>query len=142
MNTLWAVPSATGGSGHTLRFDKNDHPAGEISQALIEVTNGGAVDMIYNLAPASNQTPGSITVDGPATLIAIWGGDSAALDHTAVPDNAFTVIDSYLDFGNNGETAVQCAATIKSAAPAKVVDAAQSRSRSPPRRSPRRAPTR
>jgi len=48
-------------------------------------------------------------VDGPATLIAIWGGDSFELDHTAVPDNGFTVIDSYLNFGNNGETGVQVA---------------------------------
>src|SRR5262249_11847149 len=34
-------------------------------------------------------------------------------DHTAVPDNGFTVIDSYLDFGNNGETAVQVAIAAK-----------------------------
>jgi hypothetical protein len=106
---LWAVPQAVGGGGHTLSFDKQDYPAGEISMALIEVANGGTVDMVYALAPGSNQTPGSLTVDGPATLIAIWGGDSASLDHTAVPDNGFTVIDSYLDFGNAGETAVQVA---------------------------------
>ena len=107
---VWTAPSAAGGSGHTLRFDKDDYPAGEISMALIEVTQGGQVDMVYDRAEASNQTPGSITVDGPATLIAIWGGDSGALgQHTAVPDNGFAVIDSYLDFGNEGATAVQVA---------------------------------
>jgi hypothetical protein len=110
---LWAAPVANGGAGHTLSFDKSTHPQGEISMALIEVTHGGAVDMVYDLAPGSNQTPGSLTVTGPATLIAIWGGDSAALDHTAVPDNGFTVIDSYLDFGSNGETAVQVAIAAK-----------------------------
>jgi hypothetical protein len=110
---LWVAPNATGGSNHTLSFAKNEHPTGEISQALIEVKNGGLVDVIYQLAPGSNQTPGSIAVDGPATLIAVWSGVSDQLDHTAVPDNGFTVIDSYLDFGNNGETAVQVAIAAK-----------------------------
>jgi hypothetical protein len=110
---LWAVHAAQGGPNHTLTFAKQDYPVGEISMALIEVVNGGQVDVKYSLAPASNQTPGSITVDGPATLIAVWGGDSAQLDHTAVPDNGFTVIDSYLDFGNGNETAVQVAIAVK-----------------------------
>src|SRR5262249_17792769 len=67
----------------------------------------------YDRAEASNQTPGSITVDGPATLIAIWGGDSGALgQHAAVPDNGFAVIDSYLDFGD-GQTGVQVAVAAK-----------------------------
>ncbi len=115
---LWTSTSARGGAGHTLTFDKQQYPAGEISMALIEVTNGNRVDTVYNLAPGSNQTPGSITVDGPATLIAVWGGDAFALNNTAVPDNGFTVIDSYLSFGNNGQTAVQVAIAVKEVAAA------------------------
>jgi len=110
---LWAVPLAQGGNNHTVSFAKDAYPAGEISTAFIEVKNGGIVNSIYNLAPGSNQTPGNITVDGPATLVAIWSGDSAQLDHTAIPDNGFTIIDSYLDFGNNDETAVQVAIAVK-----------------------------
>lgn len=115
---VWAAPQAKGGAGHTLTFAKDDYPKGEISMALIEVLRGGVVDMIYKLAPGSNQSPGSLTVDGPATLIAIWGGDSGALDHTAVPDNGFAVIDSYLHFGGNFETGVQVAIAAKEVAEA------------------------
>ena len=110
---IWAAPAAIGGNGQTLTFAKDSYPAGEISMALIEVTHGGKVDMIYKLAPASNQSPGSITVDGPATLIALWGGDAFALDNTAVPDNGFTVIDSYLSFGGNFATGVQVSIAAK-----------------------------
>ncbi len=110
---LWASTSAAGGTGHRLTFAKTSYPAGEISMPLIEVKNGGQVSQVYALAPGSNQTPGSITVDGPATLIAVWAGDSAELNHTAVPDNGFSVIDSYLSFGTNGETGVQAAVAVK-----------------------------
>ncbi len=96
---LWTVPSAIGGMGHTLSFNKPGHDSGEISMSLIEVVNGGHVEAAFRLAPESNQTPGTITTTGPATLIAIWGGDAWGLSHTAVPDNGFVVIDSYLNLG-------------------------------------------
>ena len=96
---MWMVPAGSGGNGHTLSFNKNGRPAGEISMALMEVINGGNVQMVYRLAPAGDETPGSVTVDGPATLIAIWGGDAFELTHTAVPDNGFVVFDSYLNLG-------------------------------------------
>jgi hypothetical protein len=115
---VWAVPSAIGGSAHTVSFDKVDRPAGEISAGLIEVKHGGTVDLVYREADESDPTPGSITVDGPATLIAIWSGESFALDHTAVPDNGFTVIDSYLDFGSGTETGVQVAVAVREVAQA------------------------
>jgi hypothetical protein len=111
--SVWTVASARGGTGHTLAFKKDAYPAGEISMALIEVKNGGKVDGVYNLVPASNHSPGTITVDGPATLIAIWGGDAYQYDFTAIPDNGFTVIESYLDFGSGFETGVQVAIAAK-----------------------------
>lgn len=110
---VWAAPAAAGGPGHRLSFDKAEYPAGEISMALIEVMNGGQVSHVYQLAPAANQSPGSITVDGPATLIAVWGGDGYSFQNTAVPDNGFTVIDSYLNFVPAGDTAVQVAIATK-----------------------------
>ena len=66
---------------------------------LIEVINGGHASAVYRYAPDWNQTPGSITVDGRATLIAIWGGDSWELSHAAIPDNGFAIIDAYLTLG-------------------------------------------
>jgi glucose/arabinose dehydrogenase len=115
---VWSAANAQGGNGHTLTFAKDAYPTGEINTALIEVKNGGTVSNIFNLAPSTNQTPGTITVSGPATLIAIWAGDSAQLDHTAVPDNGFTVIDSRLDFGTGDETGVQAAIAVKEVATA------------------------
>ena len=107
---LWDVSAAQGGAGHTLSVTKAGRPAGEISLAFIEVANGGDVRAIYQLADAGHETPGSITVDRPATLIAIWGGDSFELTHTAVPDNGFSVFDSYLVLGPTSGVQVAIAA--------------------------------
>ena len=107
---LWDVAAAQGGAGHTLSVSKAGRPAGEISLAFIEVANGGHVRAIYKLAAAGHETPGSISVDRPATLIAVWGGDSFELTHTAVPDNGFSVFDSYLVLGPTSGVQVAIAA--------------------------------
>ena len=107
---LWDVAAAQGGAGHTLSVAKAGRPAGEISLAFIEVANGGDVRAIYKLAAAGHETPGSIAVDRPATLIAIWGGDSFELTHTAVPDNGFNVFDYYLVLGPSRGVQVAIAA--------------------------------
>ena len=54
-------------------------------------------------------TSQSIVTTGPATLIAFWWGDAdGSMAHTAVPNNGFAVIDSFLDAGN----LVQCAVAV------------------------------
>lgn len=110
---VWATAAGQGGPNHRLSFNKQAYPTGESSTALIEVTNGGTIDTIYRLGPVADQSPGSITVDGPATLIAIWSGDGNGSQHSAVPDNGFTVIDSYLNFIPSSDTAVQVAIASK-----------------------------
>jgi hypothetical protein len=110
---VWATANGRGGANHRLSFNKQAYPTGESSTALIEVTNGGAIDTIYRLGPIADQSPGSITVDGPATLIAIWSGDGNGSQHSAVPDNGFTIIDSYLNFIPSSDTAVQVAIASK-----------------------------
>jgi Concanavalin A-like lectin/glucanases superfamily len=110
---VWATAAGQGGANHRLSFNKASYPTGESSTALIEVTNGGTIDTIYRLGPVADQSPGSITVDGPATLIAIWSGDGNGSRHSAVPDNGFTVIDSYLNFVPSSDTAVQVAIASK-----------------------------
>jgi hypothetical protein len=107
---VWAVEAAAGGAGHTLSFAKPEHPTGEISMGLIEGLDGGDVSITFRLAPENDPTPGTITTRGPATLVAIWGGDSFELSHTATPDNGFAVIDAYLDLGPTSAVQVAVAA--------------------------------
>jgi hypothetical protein len=48
----------------------------------------------------------NVTTTGPATLVAIWCGDSGAPSVTATPNNGFTVTDSQLLSGCDVEVAV------------------------------------
>jgi len=98
---MWAAENAKGGQAHTLSADKPSDPADEISLALIEVEHGGSIqDAAYAYTqPGQPMTAGSVTTDGPAMLIAVWGGDGSALQHTAVPGDGFNIIDSYLSLG-------------------------------------------
>jgi len=57
------------------------------------------------------MTAGKVRTEGPATLIAIWGGDSSELKHTAMPSDGFRVIDAYLNLGPT--SGVQVAVAVK-----------------------------
>jgi hypothetical protein len=57
-----------------------------------------------------------VTTTGPATLIAVWWGDGGVKRMTAVPNNGFAVIDSYLMLPDN--SGVQCAVAYKQVAAA------------------------
>jgi len=60
-----------------------------------------------------------VTTTGPATLVAFWWGDAPPpMVKTAVPNNGFTVIDSFLDEGE----LVQCAVAVKNVAAAGTYD--------------------
>jgi hypothetical protein len=48
----------------------------------------------------------SVSTTGPASLVAIWAGDSGGSRVTAVPNNGFTVIDTQLLSGCEVEVAV------------------------------------
>ena len=113
---VWAALAARGGAGHTLSADKPSDPADEISIEFIEIRNDGVVKAASYAYPRSGArlTAGSVTTDGPATLIAIWGGDSWDLKHTAVPGDGFRVIESYLELGPT--SGVQVAIAVKQVA--------------------------
>lgn len=98
---MWSVVGAKGGSGHRLSVTKPGDPVDEISLAFVEVANGSAIkNAVYAYPQAGSPiTPGTVTTDGPATLIAVWGGDGPGLSNTAVPSDGFQVIDSYLALG-------------------------------------------
>jgi|GEM_PF-393027 len=115
---VWSAAASRGSAAETLTVAKNDKPTGEVSLALVEVKNGGLIKQVAYAYPTADQatTPGSVTTTGPATLIAIWSGDSWDLNHTAVPSDGFTVFDSYLNLGPT--SGVQIALASKSVAAA------------------------
>jgi hypothetical protein len=103
---LYAVLSATGGSGHRVTAPM---PAGsdEITLAVVEVKNGGAIhDARFNKVLSPPHTSQNVITTSAATLIAVWAGDSGAASVTAAPNNGFTTIDSQLLSGCDVEVVV------------------------------------
>lgn len=86
-----------GGPGHSVKLDKPGNSRGELSLPFVEVmhaTQPPKVVQVY--APSSNaMRSGSITVDGPATLLAFWWGDGGVKRMTVTPGNGFTTIDEF-----------------------------------------------
>lgn len=110
--------AAKGGPGHTVSFIKNGNAKGEISVPFIEIKDAGVLhDVRQNYAPTGTvMTSGSVTTTGPATLVAVWWGDGGIKRMSAVPNNGFAVIDSYLKLPDN--SGVQCAVAYKQVATA------------------------
>ena len=102
-----------GGAGHTVSFTKNSIAAGEVSLALVEAINTDTIadSAVIYVGAGNPLVSGSVTVDRPAILIAAWFGDGGGQEHTAVPNNGFTVVESLLSLHPN--LAVQCAFAVK-----------------------------
>jgi len=121
-----------GGPHHTVSIDKPGQPEREITIPFVEIRNAGVLQDFAQNYPAPNLvqriagklkrtvegifaepadtfsvTSGEVTTTGPATLIAVWWGDGNVRQMSAVPDNGFTVIDSYLQLPPI--SGVQCA---------------------------------
>ena len=114
----YVVLAAKGGPGHTVTFLKNGNAQGEISVPFVEIKNAGVLkDVSQTYAPTGTvMTSGSVTTTGPATLIAVWWGDGGIKRMSAVPNNGFEVIDSFLKLPDN--SGVQCAVAYKQVATA------------------------
>lgn len=124
---------ANGGPGHTVSFIKAATPKGEITAPFIEIAHAGALqavaqsyvepgivsrtgDKLAHLwgtkgGGAVVVTSDSVNTTGPATLLAVWWGDSRALSMTAVPGDGFKLIEQYLDLPP--QSGVQCAVAVK-----------------------------
>jgi len=115
---LYAVPGATGGAG--LVISTTTEPKDETTLAAVEVVNATHVqDQQWNEQLAAPLQSKSMTTTEPATLVAFWWGDAPPpMVKTAVPNNGFTVIDSFLDEGE----LVQCAVAVKNVAAAGTYD--------------------
>ena len=107
-----------GGEGHSVSIVKDGAPASELTLLFVEILNAARLqDVAQTYADAGPLvTSGSVTTTGPAVLLAVWWGDGYFLSQTVVPDNGFTVIESFLDLPP--DSAVQTVAAYR------VVDAA------------------
>ena len=116
------VEVAAGGSSHTVTFQKDGQPAGEITIPFVEIKNAGElVDYAQNYpASGSPLTSGSVTTTGPALLVAFWWGDAGGLTHDASPNNGFTLIEEFGDLPPN--SAVQCFVAVKEVSAAGTYD--------------------
>jgi hypothetical protein len=71
---------------------------------VIVLANAGAVqDVEYNtvLSPSPNMSS-NVTATGPAMLVALWAGDAGGDTFSAVPNNGFSVVLSFLDLAPTG----------------------------------------
>jgi hypothetical protein len=107
---VYVAENGAGGSGHTITKLKPNDAIGELVIGLIEVTDAPALTDFtqdYAHAPSPN-TSRPVHVNGPATLIAIWSGDSGNTHNSATPGNGFSAIESYTDWpiGTSIQTAV------------------------------------
>lgn len=128
---------AHGGKRHTVQVVKSGSPNGEITVPFVEIAHAGKLQDIAQNYPtpgvaarAANKltrawqgmvgnpdstrtrlTSGTVTTTGPATLVAVWLGDAYVYSMTAVPDDGFKVIDSYLQLPPN--SGVQCAVAVR-----------------------------
>ncbi len=109
----YLVLNAIGGAGHTVSIVKNGQPSGEITVPFVEIRQGGRLQSVAQNYPnaAAVLQSGTVTTTGPATLIAIWWGDASGLQHSAIPDNGFTIIENFVILPPN--SAVQCVVAYK-----------------------------
>ncbi len=94
---VYIAQNGPGGSGHTVTFTKPGNAAGEITIPLVEARNGTRlVDYaLVNITAGNALTSGSVTVTGPALLVAVWLGDGGGLSHNATPNNSFANFITY-----------------------------------------------
>lgn len=109
----YVVASAHGGSGHQLSIAKNGVPFGEITIPFIEIRQSAGLHAIAQNYPASAPvvTSGSVTTSAAATLVAVWWGDATGLQHSAIPNNGFSIIENFVSLPPN--SAVQCVVAVR-----------------------------
>lgn len=129
----WVATDAHGGGDYQIRVVKPLDPAGEMTVGLVEIRNAGVLQDVASNYPAPQRfdaflarlvnslpnrlqlylggsarlTSAAVTTTGPATLIAVWWGDATVYRMTAVPDDGFKMIESFLHLPPN--SGVQCA---------------------------------
>ena len=104
----YLATSARGGNGHSVSIVKNGNPSGEITVPFVEVRQSSALHAVAQNYPSSAPvvTSGNVTTTAAATLGAVWWGDATGLQHSAIPNNGFSIIENFVNLPPN--SAVQC----------------------------------
>lgn len=94
----FVVTDGTGGPMHTVTIDKRGEPRGELSLPFVEVRHASRIAAVArSYANGALQVASdSVTVDGPATLLAFWWGDGGVKRMTVTPGDGFTLIDAFV----------------------------------------------
>lgn len=105
--TSYYSTTKIGGASHVISRSKGSIPA-DISDesSFFAVEIPGVNSLIAHtqtevLLAGGPKTPPAISTTGPAIFFATWAGDDGGGPHTAVPDNGFTVLESFLT-GSSG----------------------------------------
>lgn len=128
----YVATRARGGQGLRVSFAKTSYAEGEITAPVVEIEHAGTLQDVAQNYPApglvdkldrrwhlltgggdsrATLTSGQVVTTGPATLVAVWWGDSRALSMSAAPGDGFKVIDQLLQLPPN--SAVQCVVAVK-----------------------------
>lgn len=120
----YVADPAAGGSGHIVQTVKGIFGGtvpDEVTLWAVEVKNGTHVaDVAWNEPLAGSPlTSGTVTVDGPAVLIAVWWGDANTADSTLSVGDGFTLLATEL---RSSESIIQCGLAVKEVSEAGTYD--------------------
>lgn len=89
---VYGAVGVAGGSGHTVTAAKPD-VNDEVTLLAVAVPSGTAILGHTWVEDLTDPNTGSITVDGPCTLISFWGGDDASGELNPAVDGNWTKLD-------------------------------------------------
>lgn len=94
----YVAANGKGGPAHSVSIEKYGKASGELSLPFIEVRHASRVAAVARTyaGDALQVASGTVTVDGPATLLAFWWGDGGVKHMTATPGDGFTLIDAFV----------------------------------------------
>jgi len=95
----YVVTDGKGGAAHSVSIDKRGEPRGELSLPFVEVRHGTRVAAVArSYADGALQVASdTVTVNGPATLLAFWWGDGGVKRMTVSPGDGFRLIDAFVE---------------------------------------------
>lgn len=99
---MFGVVDGIGGADHVFTIDKtpSTRPDEEASAIAVEVIGGTQVvgpDIAYVATASPPYSTPTVTVDGPATVFALWAGEDGGGPHTVSASDGFAFVDGWLD---------------------------------------------